>query len=96
MNDKFLVRDGIQGEPQVFLIISQMRSSPWRADASPHPRGDDIDRAYERLRTSGAHVNSPPHEFSDADEAPDVKGVRFVYFRDPDGIQLELNQPARR
>ena len=53
---------------------------------------DDIDAAYERCKAAGIHVNAPPHEFTEEDGAPDVIGVRFLYIRDPDGIQLELNQ----
>lgn len=55
---------------------------------------DDIDAAFDRCKAAGIHVNAPPHAFTEADGAPDVIGTKFVYIRDPDGIQLELNQPG--
>ena len=47
---------------------------------------DDMDAAYERLVAKGAAVNGPP---SLIDSGP-LEGWQFCYFRDPDGIQLEV------
>ena len=55
---------------------------------------EDIDAVYADLKSKGVEFNAPPHEFTKADGAPDVIGAKFAYLKDPDGIQLELNQPA--
>jgi catechol 2,3-dioxygenase-like lactoylglutathione lyase family enzyme len=48
----------------------------------------DIDAAYERLRDKGVSFVSSPVKIADSHK--DVGGVRFCYFRDPDGTLLEL------
>jgi len=55
---------------------------------------EDIGAAYEALEAQGIAFLAPPHTFTEADGAPPVVGVKFCYFTDPDGIHLELNQPA--
>jgi catechol 2,3-dioxygenase-like lactoylglutathione lyase family enzyme len=51
---------------------------------------DDIDREYERLSAAGVRFNSPP-----VDIIRDGKLVtRCLYMLDPDGITVELDQPA--
>ncbi len=53
---------------------------------------DDIDHEIDRLRAAGASFLSAPQTV----EAGPNAGNRFVYFLDPDGIPMELSQPARR
>jgi|SRR5687768_3463725 len=49
---------------------------------------DDIDAAYERLRKQNVTFVSEPVTLPPTHK--DVGGVRFCYFKDPDGILLEL------
>ncbi|MFM6974992.1 MAG: VOC family protein [Agromyces sp.] len=49
---------------------------------------DDIDAAVAEMTEKGAVFSGTPVTLSDGDLA----GSRWVYFRDPDGIQLELWQ----
>lgn len=51
---------------------------------------DDIWSAYEDLRKKGAEFFAEPFHIDDGPLA----GCSFVYFRDPDGITLELFQAA--
>lgn len=53
---------------------------------------DDMDAMLERLRRLGARLVSDPVEIT----AGVNKGGRTVYLYDPDGVTLELLQPARR
>lgn len=55
---------------------------------------DDIWKKYEELRDKGIEFNAEPYTFSDADGNPAGSGTTFVYFKDPDGIQLEMYQLA--
>jgi len=55
---------------------------------------DDVRAVYARLSAEGVRFHAPPHTFTPEDGAPDVVGATFCYLSDPDGIQLELNQPA--
>jgi catechol 2,3-dioxygenase-like lactoylglutathione lyase family enzyme len=48
---------------------------------------DDIDRAYSLLRERGIEFSIEPTALDGA-----VAGQRCCYFRDPDGVQLELWQ----
>lgn len=50
----------------------------------------DIQAAYKRLRSQGIEFNAEPYTFKKADGAPAVIGATFAYFKDPDGIQLEI------
>lgn len=52
---------------------------------------DDIDRMVEKLRSLGARFLSEPMAVEGGPNA----GNRMVYFLDPDGIPMELTQPAR-
>ena len=52
---------------------------------------EDIDREYQRLKELGVEFLSEPQTF-DSTEYGFGKS-RAVYFRDPDGIVLELLQP---
>lgn len=47
---------------------------------------DDIDAAHQRLVDKHVAVNGPPALI----ESGPLAGWRFCYFRDPDGIQLEV------
>jgi catechol 2,3-dioxygenase-like lactoylglutathione lyase family enzyme len=49
---------------------------------------DDIDRAYGDLTAQGVAFNAPPIRLGE--ENGPLAGHAFAYFRDPDGIQLEL------
>lgn len=46
----------------------------------------DIENTYQELRAKGVAFNQPPTEF----ELQGVGKIRMTYFRDPDGILLEL------
>jgi catechol 2,3-dioxygenase-like lactoylglutathione lyase family enzyme len=54
----------------------------------------DIQAVYTRLQAQGIPFNAPPYTFTEADGSPHVVGATFAYFRDPDGIQLEIFQAA--
>jgi catechol 2,3-dioxygenase-like lactoylglutathione lyase family enzyme len=47
---------------------------------------DDIASAHATLVEKGAEFSSPPAEIPDGELA----GIKFAYFRDPDGVQFEL------
>ena len=51
---------------------------------------DDIQSAYEELRSKGVQFKSPPVRIPSGPSA----GGFDAYFLDPDGITLELSQPA--
>lgn len=51
---------------------------------------DDIWQSYEALVEAGVQFNTEPVLLDEA--AGPLAGYGFVYFRDPDGIQLELLQ----
>jgi catechol 2,3-dioxygenase-like lactoylglutathione lyase family enzyme len=53
---------------------------------------DDIRAAHSELTAAGITFNHPPIELGP--DAGDLEGYWFVYFRDPDGVQLELFQLA--
>jgi catechol 2,3-dioxygenase-like lactoylglutathione lyase family enzyme len=53
---------------------------------------DDIRAAYADLTAAGIAFNHPPIELGP--DAGDLAGYWFAYFRDPDGVQLELFQLA--
>jgi catechol 2,3-dioxygenase-like lactoylglutathione lyase family enzyme len=53
---------------------------------------DDIEDEYRRLSAAGARFKSSPNEVTFGIN----KGARSVYFNGPDGIALELFQPAPR
>jgi catechol 2,3-dioxygenase-like lactoylglutathione lyase family enzyme len=83
------------------LELFQYVSPPGtRADVEPHNVGaphicflvEDIHTTYDRLQAAGAQVLSEPIEL----ESGVNKGGFSLYFRDPDGITMELFQPARR
>lgn len=52
---------------------------------------EDLRAAYDELVAQGVQFRSPPVEL---DEGPNVGGVG-LYMLDPDGITIELFQPAR-
>lgn len=51
---------------------------------------DDIDATYDSLVAQGVAFNAPPVHLGE--ESGPLAGHAFAYFRDPDGIQLELFQ----
>jgi catechol 2,3-dioxygenase-like lactoylglutathione lyase family enzyme len=57
---------------------------------------ENIRELYARLEGKGLAFNAPPHTFTQEDGAPDVVGATFAYFKDPDGIVLEIFEPANR
>lgn len=50
---------------------------------------DDIEAAYEKLRAKGVEFTSPPLRV----ESGEFAGRAIAYFRDPDGVTLELLEP---
>jgi catechol 2,3-dioxygenase-like lactoylglutathione lyase family enzyme len=52
---------------------------------------DDVEAFQKRLEAAGHQLNGPPN-----DPIPDgpAKGSRFAYFRDLDGITVEVLQPG--
>ena len=52
---------------------------------------DDIQAAYADLSARGIEFNAPPYTFTQSD-SEQIAGVTIAYFRDPDGVQLELVQ----
>lgn len=53
---------------------------------------DDIEDAYRKLRDRGVKFNSSPVWI----EHGPLAGCAFCYFSDPDNVQLELFQLARK
>jgi catechol 2,3-dioxygenase-like lactoylglutathione lyase family enzyme len=51
---------------------------------------DDLPALYSHLKANGAHFRTPPIAL---DEGPNAGGLA-VYLLDPDGITIELFQPA--
>jgi len=52
---------------------------------------DDIEAAYHSLRDQGVRFTAPPTTIP----AGPMKGWKWTYFFDPDGISLELIQPTQ-
>ena len=73
-------------------------SKPVPDDALPSDIGfghicflvDNIDETYEELSAKGVKFLTTPVTI--AEDHPDVGGVRFCYFFDPDGTTLEILQ----
>lgn len=49
---------------------------------------DDVDATYETMKGEGYVFHGDPCHFED--ETPDLKGMKFAYFRDPDGNIVEI------
>jgi catechol 2,3-dioxygenase-like lactoylglutathione lyase family enzyme len=89
----------------VVLEIIEWRTpnaKPALADG-PHVGGfhiafevDDIDAVHRALQARGIEFTAALHRFGEADEAPSIAGATFVYFKDPDGIGLEVYQKRSR
>ena len=52
---------------------------------------DDLDETYERLLAMGVAFNAPPQT---APDIPPFNGLKYTYFRDLNGITIELFQPG--
>ncbi len=52
---------------------------------------DDVQQSYEELLARGIEFNAPPLTFT-SEESEAIAGVTIAYFRDPDGVQLEMLQ----
>lgn len=52
---------------------------------------DDIQATYEKMSSAGVKFNAPPYTFT-AGDSEAIAGVTITYFRDPDGVQLEMVQ----
>jgi len=52
---------------------------------------DDIDKAHAELQAKGVEFFTSPATI--AKDHPDIAGVRFCYFTDPDGAIVEILQP---
>jgi catechol 2,3-dioxygenase-like lactoylglutathione lyase family enzyme len=55
---------------------------------------DDCDAAYARMKAEGYEFLAPPCHFGD--DQPDLKGVVFAYFRDPDGNVIEILEDPKQ
>ncbi|HEY5332962.1 MAG TPA: VOC family protein, partial [Solirubrobacterales bacterium] len=51
---------------------------------------DDIHAVHDQLKEKGVHINAEPVQLDGTGGRLD--GLWFCYFRDPDGLQLELIQ----
>lgn len=90
---EILIADMDLGETQVeFIQYVRPASGPFPGDpslgGSAHIaiRTDDIEQEYLRLRAAGVEFHSPPRTVQD----PGKPVWRWCYFRDPDGICVEL------
>jgi len=52
----------------------------------------DIAAVAAKLAARGIPLVAAPHRFGPEDEAPAIEGATFAYFRDPDGVGLEIYQ----
>ena len=82
----------------------------WKSPRYPAPEADapyvggfhiafeveDIHAVYNKLSARGIQFVAPPHRFVPEDAAPAMVGATFVYFKDPDGIGLEVYQKRSR
>jgi catechol 2,3-dioxygenase-like lactoylglutathione lyase family enzyme len=97
------VRAAFLAVPETSVVIEIFQyltsdSKPIPADALPCDIGvghicflvDDIDKTYEALSAEGVRFLTTPVKISE--DHPDVAGVRFCYFFDPDGTTLEILQ----
>lgn len=81
---------------EMFEYVAPMKSKTIPGDWLPSDVGvghiafevDDIDAAYENLQKHNVDFVSAPVTIPTSHK--DVGGVRFCYFKDPDGILLEL------
>lgn len=55
---------------------------------------DDIQSVYEALKAKGIEFIGEPYTFTPEDGSPDVIGSTFAYFKDPDGLNVEIFQPG--
>ena len=87
------------GRRDVLELIEYQRPRGEPVDTSTHRPGaahlcflvDDINAEYQRLSGAGVRFKSSPNEVTFGIN----KGAWSVYFNGPDGIALELFQPAR-
>jgi catechol 2,3-dioxygenase-like lactoylglutathione lyase family enzyme len=54
---------------------------------------EDINETYERLKSAGVSLHHEPIHLDSS--AGDLAGYAFMYFRDPDGLTLELYELPR-
>ena len=81
---------------EMFQYVAPRASRPIPAGSLPSDIGighlafqvDDIDAVYEKLREKNVPFVSGPVTLPETHK--DVGGVRFCYFKDPDGVLLEL------
>ena len=55
----------------------------------------NIHQVHKELKEKGVEFNAPPYTFEKEDKAENVVGATFAYFKDPDGIQLEIFEAAK-
>ncbi len=55
---------------------------------------DDCEAAYREMKAEGYDFLAPPCRFGD--ENPDLRGVTFAYFRDPDGNIVEILEDPKQ
>jgi catechol 2,3-dioxygenase-like lactoylglutathione lyase family enzyme len=92
----FLQVPGTPTVIEMFEYTGPQKSKPIPKDWLPSDIGvghiafevNDLDAAYEKLRTQGVSFVSSPVTIPSSHK--DVGGVRFCYFKDPDDTILEL------
>lgn len=56
---------------------------------------EDVDATYASMKAEGYVFHGEPCHFED--ETPELKGMKFAYFRDPDGNILEIiEDPSKK
>jgi catechol 2,3-dioxygenase-like lactoylglutathione lyase family enzyme len=55
---------------------------------------DDLDNVYQRMESAGLTFHGPAITFEPQDGLKYGAGTKVAYFKDPDGTNLELIQPA--
>jgi catechol 2,3-dioxygenase-like lactoylglutathione lyase family enzyme len=89
----------------VILEMIEWRSPklPAPTDEGPYAGGfhiafevPDIEAAHATLSARGIEFVAKPHRFVADDAAPAIVGATFVYFKDPEGIGLEIYQKRSR
>ena len=93
------LRELAEAETYDDAVMTEVIELGWPAIAVPEEDGgvghlalmvDDLDETYARLREASVRFVNPPVEI----DAGANRGARAGYLRDPDGITIELVQPA--
>ena len=93
------LRELAEAETYDDAVMTEVIELGWPAIAVPEEDGgvghlalmvDDLDETYARLREASVRFVNPPVEI----DAGANRGARACYLRYPDGITIELVQPA--